>query len=258
MAEFWTEKRVVISPDAAELVTSVAARFFDRIGKRVAGGKVTHIALTGGVIGTEVLRAIGAAPARHDIDWSLVHLWWGDEVFEPRGSAERNDEAARVLLDAIDIPAGNVHAMPGPDEIADPDAAADAYAAELARFGDDKRAWPSFAVCFLGMGPDAHIAALFPDRPEIQVTDRAVVAVRDSPKPPALRLTLTRPVLNASRRVWLVVSGEDKAAALGLSLAGASYVGVPAAGAKGRKRTILFVDRAAAAQVPDELIDQEY
>src|SRR5690606_23932760 len=122
MAEFWTEKRVVISPDAAELVTSVAARFFDRIGKRGAGGKVTHIALTGGVIGTEVLRAIGAAPARHDIDWSLVHLWWGDEVFEPRGSAERNDEAARVLLDAIDIPAGNVHAMPGPDEIADPDA----------------------------------------------------------------------------------------------------------------------------------------
>lgn len=258
MAEFWTEKRVVISPDAADLVASVAARFFDRIGRRVAGGKTAHIALTGGVIGTEVLRAIGTSPQRHDIDWSLVHLWWGDEIFAPRGSAERNDEAARVLLDAIDIPAANVHRMPGSDEIADLEAAAEAYAAELAGFGDDTRAWPSFAVCFLGVGPDAHIAALFPDRPEIQITDRAVTGVRDSPKPPALRLTLTRPVLNSSRRVWMVVSGHDKAAALGLSLAGASYVGVPAAGAKGRKRTILFVDRAAAAQVPDELIDQEY
>ncbi|GAA3901753.1 6-phosphogluconolactonase [Microbacterium invictum] len=258
MAEFWTEKRVVISPDAAELVTSVAARFFDRIGKRTGAGKTAHIALTGGVIGTEVLRAIGADPARHDIDWSSVHLWWGDEVFAPWDSAERNHHAARVLLDAIDIPTANVHPMPSSDDVADIDDAASAYAAELARFGDDERAWPTFDVCFLGVGPDAHIAALFPDRAEIQVVDRAVVAVRDSPKPPSLRLTLTRPVLNSSRRVWMVIAGDDKAAALGLALAGASYESVPAAGAKGRKRTILFVDRAAAAQVPAELIDQEY
>lgn len=258
MAEFWTEKRVVISPDPPGLVDSVAERFFDRIGKRVAAGKVAHIALTGGVIATEVLRAIGARAAQHDLDWSRVHVWWSDEVFAPAGDAERRDESARVLLDAIDIPPSHVHRMPTSDQVDDIDAAAAAYAAELARFGNDARAWPSFDVCFLGVGADGHIAALFPDRPEIQVTDRAVVAVRDAPKPPALRLTLTRPVLNSSRRVWMVLSGDDKAAALGLALAGASYESVPAAGAKGRKRTILFVDRAAAAQVPVELIDQEY
>ncbi|MBU4464231.1 MAG: 6-phosphogluconolactonase, partial [Actinobacteria bacterium] len=61
-----------------------------------------------------------------------------------------------------------------------------------------------------------------------------------------------------SRRVWLVLSGEDKASALGLALAGASYASVPAAGAKGRRRTVFFVDEAAAQKVPPELIDGEY
>ncbi len=258
MAEFWTEKRVVISPDADSLVASVSTRFFDRVSKRVAGGKTAHVALTGGVIAGEGLRALGTQAAAHPLDWSRVHLWWSDEVFAPAGDPTRHDEAARALIDAIDIPADHVHRMPGPDRVGDLDEAAAAYAAELARFGEDGRAWPSFDICFLGVGPDGHVASLFPDRPEIQVIDRAVVGVRDAPKPPALRLTLTRPVLNSSRRVWMVLSGDDKAAALGLALAGASYESVPAAGTKGRKRTIFFVDRAAAAQVPADLIDQEY
>jgi 6-phosphogluconolactonase len=65
-------------------------------------------------------------------------------------------------------------------------------------------------------------------------------------------------VINGSHRVWLVLAGADKASALGLALAGASYASVPAAGAKGSRRTIFFVDEAAASQVPSELIDQEY
>jgi 6-phosphogluconolactonase len=138
------------------------------------------------------------------------------------------------------------------------DEGAAAYAAELARFGDDDRAWPSFAVCFLGVGPDGHIASLFPDRPEITVIDAAVLPVRDSPKPPPERITLTRPVINASKRVWLVLTGADKASALGLALAGANYENVPAAGAKGRKRTVFFVDEAAASEVAPDLIDVDY
>ncbi|SFI35445.1 MULTISPECIES: 6-phosphogluconolactonase [Microbacterium] len=259
MAEFWTEKRVVISPDADSLASSVAARFLDRVAKRTADGKRMHVALTGGAIGTHVLEAIGTHPGRTAIDWSGVHFWWGDERFVPRASPDRNEAMGRrVLLDALDVPAPNVHAMAASDDGLDLEGAADVYAAELAAFGTAERAWPSFDICFLGVGPDAHIASLFPDRGEIQVTDRAVVAVRDSPAPPAERITLTRPVINASKRVWMVLSGPDKASALGLALAGASYASVPAAGAKGRKRTILFVDEAAAAQVPAELIDQEY
>ena len=188
-----------------------------------------------------------------------MHLWWGDELFLPASDPERNDvRAHRALIDHIDIPAGNVHAMAGADSGVDMAAAAEAYAGELAMFAADDQEWPSFYVCFLGVGPDGHIASLFPDRGEIQSTDAVVLPVSGAPKPPSERLTLTRPVLNSARCVWLVVSGTDKAAALGLALAGASYESVPAAGAKGRKRTLFFVDEAAAANVPPELIDQEF
>lgn len=259
MAEFWTDKRVVISPDPATVAADVACRLIQRIGKRTAMGKTVHVGLTGGMIGTQVLEAAGADPARGSIDWSRVHFWWGDERFVDRGDELRNERGARAaFLDTIDVPEENVHAIGAADDGGDADAAAEAYAAELARFGQDDQPWPSFDVLFLGVGPDAHIASLFPDRAEIQIKDRAVAAVYDSPVPPSTRITLTRPVLNSSKRVWMVVVGTDKAAALGLALAGASYESVPAAGAKGRKRTILFVDEAAATNVPTELIDGEY
>ncbi len=259
MAEFWTDKRVVIGTDPARVAADVATRLLQRIAKRTNAGKTVHIALSGSVIGTQVLRAAGAAPERTSIDWSLVHVWWGDERFVDRADALRNELAARAaFLDHIDIPAQNIHAIGASDDAVDADAAAEAYAADLARYRTDEHAWPSFDVCFLGVGPDGHIAALFPDRPEIQIKDRAVAAVHDCPTPPQVRVTLTRPVLNSSKRVWMVLVGTDKAAALGLALAGASYESVPAAGAKGRKRTILFVDEAAATNVPEELIDGEY
>lgn len=259
MVEAWAEKRVVISPDPATLADSVAARFLSRVAKRTDEGKLAHISLTGGSMGSAVLAAAARSERVARIDWSLVHFWWSDERFVPRGDADRNDQQARdALLNGLVIPEDNIHAAPTRDDEADLDAAAAAYARELARFPGADGPWPSFDVCFLGVGPDAHIASLFPDRPEIQITDRSVVAVRDSPKPPPERITMTRPVINGSKRVWLVISGADKAPALGLALAGASYESVPAAGAKGRKRTVFFVDEAAAAKVPPDLIDREY
>ena len=259
MVEAWAEKRVVISPDPAALADSVAARFLSRVAKRADEGKLAHISLTGGTMGAAVLAAAARHPRIERIDWSLVHFWWSDERFVPAGDEERNEKQARsALLDAIDMPAANIHAMPAEGAGADAEAAASAYADELARYPGPDGAWPAFDVCFLGVGPDAHIASLFPDRPEILVTDRSVVPVHDAPKPPPERITMTRPVINGSKRVWMVVSGADKASALGLALAGASYASVPAAGAKGRKRTVFFVDEAAASQVPPDLIDREY
>ena len=259
MAEFGSEKRVVVSTDPAALADSVAARLLQRVAKRTGAGKTVHLALTGGTSGTAVLRAAAALPKTREIDWSLVHFWWGDERFVPVDSDDRNEKQAReALLDHLDVPAANIHAMAASDAGLELDAAAEAYAGELARFATAGAAWPVFDVCFLGVGPDAHIASLFPDRPEITITDQAAVAVRDSPKPPPQRITLTRPVLNASKRVWLVLAGADKASALGLALAGASYTSVPAAGAKGTRRTVFFVDEAAAGKVPPELIDGEY
>lgn len=259
MVEAWAEKRVVIATDPQSLAESVAARFLSRVAKRVDEGKLAHVSLTGGSMGSAVLTAAAQHPRLQRIDWSRVHFWWSDERFVPRGHADRNDAQARdALLDALPLPEQNIHAPAASDDGIGLDAAAIAYADELARFSCSEGPWPSFDVCFLGVGPDGHIASLFPDRNEILVTDRAVVPVRDSPKPPPERVSMTRPVINSSKRVWMVLAGADKASALGLALAGASYASVPAAGAKGRKRTVFFVDREAAAQVPPELIDREY
>lgn len=259
MAEHSWEKRVVVEADPATLAGSVAARFVHRVHKRTSAGKTVHISLTGGSMGAAVLAAAARDPRTAQIDWSRVHFWWSDERFVPAGDADRNDGQARAaFLDLIDVPAANIHSAATSDEGIDLDAAALRYAQELAEFGTDEQLWPSFDVCFLGVGPDGHIASLFPDHREILIVDQAVVGVRDSPKPPPERVTMTRPVINSSKRVWLVLTGADKAAALGLALAGASYASVPAAGAKGRLRTIFFVDQAAAGQVPPELIDGEY
>lgn len=253
------EKRVVVETTPDELAARVADRFLVRLRARTRNGRVAHVALTGGSMGGAVLRATRTHPKAERIDWSLVHFWWGDERFVARDDADRNALQSReALLDHLPVPAENIHEVAASDDGVTLDEAAAAYAAELARFGTDEHPWPSFAVCFLGVGPDGHIASLFPDRPEVTVTDAAALPVRDSPKPPPERVTLTRPVLNSSKRVWLVLTGADKASALGLALAGASYTSVPAAGAKGRKRTVFFVDEAAASEVSPDLIDPAY
>jgi len=254
-----TSKRVVVTTDPAALAEGVAGRFIGKVTELADAGRTVHVALTGGTSGLAVLQAAARHPWRDNVDWSRVHFWWSDERFVPRRHADRNEAQAReALLDALDIPAGNIHAIGASDDGLDLDAAAAAYAAELARFAGDDEPWPVFDICFLGVGPDGHIASLFPDRPEIHVIDEAVVSVRDSPRLPPERITLTRPVINSSVRVWMVIAGAEKASALGLVLAGASYSSVPAAGAKGRKRTVIFVDEAAASEVPTDLIDPDY
>ena len=113
-----------------------------------------------------------------------MHFWWSDERFVPRGHEDRNDlQARRRCWTPLDIPAANIHTMGASDDGLDLDAAAERYAADLARFRqDDGTPWPSFDICFLGVGPDGHIASLFPDRPEILITDRVAVAVTRLPQ----------------------------------------------------------------------------
>lgn len=253
------ERRVLVHPDKDALAASVAARFLTKTIDILDDLGVANIALTGGTMGIAVLEAVNASPARDTIDWAKVHFWWGDERFVERSSAERNERQARdALLNHLSVPAENIHPFPASDEIADLDEAARAYAAELAAFADDGQAFPRFDITFLGVGPDGHIASLFPDSAGIRESEATVIAEREAPKPPPQRLSLTRPVLNASDRIWLVLAGSDKASALGLALAGASYTEVPVAGAKGRKRTVFFVDKEASVDVPENLIAPSY
>jgi 6-phosphogluconolactonase len=253
------ERRVLVHPDKEALAASVAARFITKTVDILDDLDYANVVLTGGTMGLATLAAVNASPARDTIDWSRVSFWWGDERWVPRDSDDRNEKQAReALLDHIRVPAENIHAFPAEGEGLELDEAAAAYAAELSEHAPDGAGAPRFDITFLGVGPDGHIASLFPGLAGIRETERSVVAVRDSPKPPPQRLSLTRPVLNASDRIWLVLAGADKASALGLALAGATYTEVPVAGAKGRKRTVFFVDKDAAAEVPEYLIAPSY
>ena len=251
-------RRVLVHRDKQTLAGSVAARFITKVVDLLEQQAEVNVVLTGGTVGVAVLGAINESPARDSIDWSRLVLWWGDERWLPRGDAERNDTQARAaLLDHVALRPGNIHWCPAPDEGIDLTEAAASYGAELAAAAANGAAIPRFDITFLGVGPDGHVASLFPESAGIRVTDATVIAVRNSPKPPPERLSLTLPVLNSSDRIWLALAGADKASALGLALAGASTLEVPAAGVMGRLRTVFFVDSAAAAEVPEELITTE-
>jgi 6-phosphogluconolactonase len=170
----------------------------------------------------------------------------------PEDDDERNEKQAReALLDHIDIPARNVHAMPVSDgEFGDDlDAAALAYEHVLAANAEDDDPAPNFDVHLLGMGEEGHINSLFPHTPAVREKTRLVVGVADSPKPPPRRITLTLPAVQRSREVWLVVSGAAKADAVAAAIAGADPVEVPAAGGVGREATVWLLDAAAAAKL---------
>ncbi|MES2169855.1 MAG: 6-phosphogluconolactonase [Actinomycetota bacterium] len=253
-----TGRRVLVHQDKQALADAVAVRFITKVVELLGTRPEVNIVLTGGSVGIAVLASINASPERDSIDWSRVVLWWGDERWVADGDPDRNDQQARdALLDSVGLLDENVHPFPSPDDLDSLDDAAALYADELAAAGTDA-AYPRFDITFLGVGPDGHIASLFPDYPGIRVTDATVIAVRNSPKPPPERLSLTLPVINSSDRVWLVLAGSDKASALGLALAGASHLEVPVAGVEGRRRTVYFVDQDAAAEVPPELIADEY
>ncbi len=106
----------------------------------------------------------------------------------------------------------------------------------------------------LGMGAEGHVASVFPDSPAVYEQERTVVAVRNCPKPPPTRISLTLPAIRQATQVWLCVSGDAKAAAVQLALGGAGEVSVPAAGALGQRRTLWLLDRAAAGSLPRELL----
>src|SRR5699024_419226 len=105
----------------------------------------------------------------------------------------------------------NGHRMPASDQAKDAESAARDYAAELARFAPEGALSPELDLVLLGMGPDGHIASLFAGQGTVAITDRAVIGVHDSPKPPPERISLTLPVLNNTRQTWIVVSGAAKA-----------------------------------------------
>ncbi|MFC9426827.1 6-phosphogluconolactonase [Streptomyces sp. NPDC056987] len=250
--------QLVVHRDKELMAQAAAARLITKIVDAQAARGSASVVLTGGRNGNGLLAALSAAPARDAIDWSRLDLWWGDERFLPEGDPERNITQARAaLLDSVPLDPKRVHAMAASDGPygSDVEAAAAAYATELAAEArpEDHGPVPTFDVLMLGVGPDTHVASLFPELPGVRETERTVVAVHGAPKPPPLRISLTLPAIRAAHEVWLLAAGEDKAKAAEIALSGAGEIQAPAAGAYGRSRTLWLLDAAAASALPRAL-----
>jgi 6-phosphogluconolactonase len=236
---------VVIHGNADMLAATTAARLVTRLVDIQSSGRIPAIALTGGGVGTSMLAHITASPARDAVDWSRVEIFWGDERFVPATDPERNElQARQALLDHVRVNPARVHPMAPSDGAFgnDVDAAAAAYADLMdAREGLD--------LVMLGMGDEGHVASIFPESPAVYDT-RPVVAVRNCPKPPPTRISLTLPTIRQANEVWIITAAASKAGAVAMALGGAGEVALPAAGAVGRARTLWLLDRQSASRLP--------
>jgi 6-phosphogluconolactonase len=234
-----TTTLVFDTPD--ELASATADRLAAALASAQAVNGTASVVLTGGRTGIAVLTALRSAT----LDWSSLDIYWGDERFLPAGDPERNETQAReALLDHVPVSPERVHPMaPSDGEYGDdPDAAAEAYAVLLQDV-------PSFDVLLLGVGEEGHTASMFPHTPAVRETARAVVAVRDCPKPPPTRVTMTVPTIRRAHEVWLMTTGEAKAEAVAAALAGADPEDFPAAAARGQRDTLWILDRVAASRL---------
>lgn len=193
---------ILVAGSMAALADSVAAELVAAGARAIAERGRFTLALPGGSVATTCLpRLVSSA-----LDWSRTHVFFGDERAVPPDHPDSNYGLARtLLLSRVPLPADRVHRMPArPEALAEAARACERTLVEV--LGDP----PRLDLALLGVGEDGHVCSLFPGHPALQTTGW-VAAVRDAPKPPADRLTLTLPALAAARQVVVVAMGARKA-----------------------------------------------
>ncbi|WP_293953344.1 6-phosphogluconolactonase [uncultured Corynebacterium sp.] len=238
---------IVNATDTTDLVKQAAERFITVAkaatvpGAGVHGDGIARIVLTGGGAGIKLLEKLAVDGA--ELNWDNIHVFFGDERNVPVTDPESNEGQAReALLSKVSIPESNIHGyqLQGLDTDTLDDSAR-TYEAVLEEVAPE-----GFDLHLLGMGGEGHINSLFPHTDAVREAERTVIAVTDSPKPPAERVTLTLPAVHSAQRVWLLVSGAEKAEAAAAIISGQPAVDWPAAGATGSEETLLFLTEDAA------------
>lgn len=170
--------------------------------------KLHHVVLTGGGTGCSITRQlVNVAEKIPQQTWANTHFWWGDERFVEADCDDRNDFGIASSLGEFYIET-NVHKVPAANQVKTAVESAEYYANELIEFGSNGLP-PRFSLVILGVGPDGHIASLFPGRPELD-SRLIAIPVFESPKPPPIRVTMGFPTLNNSQFTLLLVGGETK------------------------------------------------
>ena len=209
-----------------------------------AAGKGGHVVVTGGSTPrTTYERAAGLLD-----DWSAVELWFSDERCVPPDHEHSNYGMVKAaLLDRIEGRAPGVHRMEG--ELG-PQAGAARYEEEIAAAGFGE-SLPAFDLMFLGLGPDAHVCSLFPGDPALGERERRAVGVETPGMAPLVsRITLTLPVVNAARRIVVLVTGEDKADAVRRAFSGPPDPSAPGSLVQPESGSLeVLLDPAAASRL---------
>jgi len=220
-------RMIKVTPNPASLAEAAAEQFAGLVRSSITEGSRFSVALSGGTTPRQVYSLL-ASKAYSDLDWSRVHLFWGDERCVPPSSPDSNYRmVCETLIDHISIPSGNIHRIRGEVPV---DQAAEAYERELRTFFAYSGAESmsnirrSFDLVLLGLGEDGHTASLFPGEPALQVRDRWSVAVpHDRPPLPQVdRVSLTLPAINAAAQVVFLVEGAKKAERLKQALSSPS------------------------------------
>lgn len=249
------ERRVTVASDPAALAAAAAGHLRRLLAEAIAARGAAWIALAGGRTPRVVYEHL-AGDGQPAIDWSRVHVAFGDERLVAPDHADSNYGMARAALFArVPIPPGHIHRIEGEQPSAA--AAADAYHAALSRaFALGRGAWPVFDVVLLGVGADGHTASLFPGTPALFVGDR-LAAAAEAPSPPTARVTLTFPVLNAARAVILLVGGADKADAVARAFDDTVPIAdCPVRGVRPQGGSVTWhLDAAAASKLSGDLED---
>ena len=226
--------RLIVGSTRAELARQAAGWLDLEVSSAIAERGSCALGLAGGRTPEPVYRELAS---RLSIDWKRVHVFFGDERAVPPDHPDSNYRVVHLaLLSRVPIPSGNIHRMEA--ERIDREAAAREYERSLP---------PRLDVLLLGMGSDGHTASLFPGSAALDERHRLVVPVLGA-KPPAIRLTITPPVIEAARKVAVIATGKDKALMVARAIEGP--LALKAVPVQLARRGVWFVDQAAAAQLP--------
>ena len=231
VADIEDELDLTLYADIDELADEVTAQILLTIEAGLLAKGEFHLVLTGGTLGVQIASALRSAWNAAPDMYQGLHIWWSDERFVERGSSDHNCAPMHQMVSNKNL---TIHNVPASNEVASIEEAVEDYLTHLGENFMD--------LTILGLGPDGHVASLFPGSDHLDRLEK-VIAISDSPKPPAVRATFTMSMINSSTLVWIIASGASKAEAVTKIIEGG--LSIPASYVRAVDHTRLIVDADA-------------